>query len=99
MAVQGLSAEQINALMAGSRTKGQYSEALGTFLESGEAGVSVDEAFPHLAGKNAGSVKQGFDGARTKKDAPEGADQVRVIKQGDTVYLLNQALIAGAEAA
>jgi|SRR5215472_5006055 len=94
--------DQIRAVYAKRRTKGLYLDLLAQFIESGEAGVSVREEWNTQLGdtenKKATSLKQGFENAKDKKDAPEGSDQVDVIVDGDDVYLLNRAVLDGAAA-
>lgn len=93
----GLTAEQITALLGASRTKGQYTTYLGDFLTSGEAGVCVNEQWVDLKDKKASTLKQGFENAKDNKNAPDGADNVKVIVNEDRVFLINLAA-AGVEA-
>lgn len=85
----GLTAEQIQALLGKTRTKGQYIVYLNKFVESGEAGICVNEEFADLASKKASTLKQGFEGAKNAKDAVEGAEFVKVVPNDDKVYLIN----------
>ena len=95
--------EQIRAVYAKRRTKGLYLDLLAKFIESGEAGVSVRDEWNTILGdtenKKATSLKQGFENAKDKKDAPDGAELVDVIVDGDDVFLLNRAILdaSGAE--
>ena len=97
-----LTTDQIMALLSKTRRKGEYTELLNEFVESGEAGVSVGEKWPHLSGKKATTLKQGFEAAKDKKEAVDGADKI-VVKsdKGDdgaeSVYLINLALVEGVE--
>ena len=97
-----LTTDQIMALLSKTRRKGEYTELLNEFVESGEAGVSVGEKWPHLSGKKATTLKQGFEAAKDKKEAVDGADKI-VVKsdKGDDgtegVYLINLALVEGVE--
>src|SRR4051812_48288306 len=45
----GLTQEQINALMATTRTKGQYIQLITEFLDSDENGVDVKVQWPELS--------------------------------------------------
>jgi hypothetical protein len=89
--------DQIRAVYAKRRTKGLYLDLLAQFIDSGEAGVSVREEWNTILGdtenKKATSLKQGFENAKDKKDAPEGADLIDVIVDGDDVFLLNRAVL------
>lgn len=85
----GLTAEQIQALLGKTRSKGQYIVLLNQFLESGEAGVCVNEEWMELRDKKATTLKQGFENAKENKDAAEGSDQVKVIANEDKVFLIN----------
>ena len=91
-----LSPEQIREIYAKRRTKGQYADFLAEFLASGDNGVEVKDQWTQLADKKASTIKQGFENAKDKKDAPEGADRVDVIVDGEDVFLINAAMLAGA---
>lgn len=84
-----LTPEQIAQLLSTSRSKGQYNVYLGKFVESGDAGVCANEEWVDLATKKASTVAQGFENAKKNKDAPEGAEFVKVLKNEDKVYLIN----------
>jgi len=97
-----LSPEQIRSIYAKRRTKGLYNELLEQFMASGENGVSVREQWPTQftwdaekeegeRGKQATTLKQGFENAKDRKDAPEGSELIDVIVDGDEVYLINRA--------
>jgi|SRR5215471_1358026 len=99
-----MTAEQIRAVYAKRRTKGLYSELLATFVDSGEPGVSVREEWPTQfswdasqpegeRGKVASTLKQGFENAKDKKDAPDSFALVDVIVDDTEVYLLNRAIL------
>lgn len=90
----GLTAEEIQALLGRSRTKGQYVVRLNEFVGTGEMGINVRETWVEFADKQASTLKQGFDNARDNKEAAEGTDQVKVIKQEDDVFLINLAVAA-----
>lgn len=89
----GLTDEQIKVLLSTTRTKGQYITYLAEFLDSGEKGVCVNEEWIDLSEKKSSTLKQGFENARENKNAPDGADAVKVIVSGDKedarVYLVN----------
>lgn len=85
----GLTSEQIAALLGNTRTKGQYTVYLTDFLTSGEQGICVNEQWVDLAGKKATTLKQGFENAKDNKNAPDGAENVKVISNEDKVYLIN----------
>jgi hypothetical protein len=87
----GLSADQIAQLMAGSRTKGQYTTYLTDFVNSGEGGVCVNDEWIDLKDKKASTLKQGFENAKDKKDAPAEFANIRVLTNEDKVYLINPA--------
>lgn len=90
----GLTAEQIQALVSGTRKKGEYVASLNQFIASGENGCDVRETWPEFQGRKVSTLKQGFDNAITNKAASDGADQVKVYKQGEDVFLVNMAVAA-----
>jgi hypothetical protein len=92
-----LSAEEIQALLGRTRQKGQYVELLNRFVESGEGGIDAKAEFVEIRDKQASTIKQGFDAAKDKKEAVDGAEKVKVIKSEENVYLVNLAA-AGVEA-
>lgn len=85
----GLTAEQIQQLLGKSRSKGQYIVHLNSFLASGEGGVCANDEWVDLADKKATTLKQGFENAKTNKDATDGAENVKVLVNEDKVYLIN----------
>ena len=96
--------EQIRAVYAKRRTKGLYAEKLAAFIDSGDGGVSVREEWPTdfswdeskpegERGKVATTLKQGFENAKDKKEAPEGAEFIDVIVDGNDVFLLNRVVL------
>lgn len=88
-----LSNDQIRAIYAKRRTKGLYTQFLAEILESGDNGCDVKETWPQLADKKASTIKQGFENAKEKKDAPEGADAIDVIVDGEQVFLINANMV------
>jgi len=97
--IMPLSNEQIMALLSKTRQKGVYTDRLNEFLASGEQGIEVNSTWPDLGGKKATTLKQGFEAAKDKKEANEGADKVIVKTDEEKVYLINLALVEGVEAA
>jgi hypothetical protein len=96
--IMALSPEQIRAVYAKRRTKGLYTDLIAEFLAMEEGGVSVKEQWnAQLGEKKVTSLKQGFDNVKKSKGAPDGAELVDVIVDGDDVYLINKALV-GSEA-
>src|SRR5262245_36054863 len=84
-----LTPDQITALLAKGRTRGDYEQVLREFLDSSEAGIQVPLDSGALAGKTAKQAKTGFDNAkkRTNSDgtglAIAGANHVKVIAADD----------------
>lgn len=87
----GLTPEQIQALLGASRSKGQYIVYLNKFIDSGEGGVCVNDEWVDLADKKPATLKQGFENAKTNKEAGEGAENVKVMVNEEKVYLINLA--------
>jgi hypothetical protein len=83
MAGQALTAEMIQALLAQSKSRGEYDQVLREFLGSGEMGIEVDIHGGPLQGKRAKQVKVGFDNARKKTNdnglVHPGGKELRVI--------------------
>lgn len=84
-----MTAEQIQALLSGTRQKGQYLGYLNEFLASGEAGVCANEQWIALKDKKATTISQGFKNAKDNKQAAEGSEFVSVLTNEDKVYLIN----------
>jgi hypothetical protein len=97
--IMPLSNDQIMALLSKTRQKGVYTDRLNEFIASGEGGLCVNEQWPDLGGKKATTLKQGFEAAKDKKEASEGADKVIVKTDEDKVYLINLAHVEGVEVA
>lgn len=92
MAGTALNLDQIEQLLASSRTRGEYEDYLRDFIAGPNVGIEVDLTSGTLAGKDAKNVYTGFNNARKKMDADtgkpavEGGAQVQVIlKQVDMV--------------
>lgn len=90
----GMSADQIAQLLGKTRQKGVYTDKLNEFVQSGEMGVCANEQWVEFADKKSATLKQGFEAAKDKKEAIEGADQVKVIVSDEKVYLVNIAVAA-----
>lgn len=88
MATTPLDASTIQELLSKARTRGEYARELATFLAGDENGVQVNLEEGVFAQKKPQSVKIGFENARKSKDAPEGAENVRVVMHENGVYLL-----------
>jgi hypothetical protein len=87
----GLTQDQVNSLLANTRSKGQYASALTEFIASADQGVCVTDEWAEFEDKKPATLKQGFDNAINSKNAPEGASGVRVIANDDKVYLVKAA--------
>ena len=93
-----LTPDQIKSIYAKRRTKGLYNSLLDAFMESGDPGISVKEEWAtQLGEKKATTLKQGFENAKDRKDAPEGSELVDVIVDGEDVFLINRAHTEGLE--
>jgi len=79
-----LTDEQIDELLATTKSKGQYLEVLNSFVESGVRGRKIPLDSGRFAGKASASVKTGFLTAVSKAGMSE---QVRVIAPKDTGYV------------
>jgi hypothetical protein len=87
----GLDPNEVKRLYANRRQKGLYTQLLSELIGSGENGANVKENWPQLAEKPASTLKQGFENAKQKKDAPEGSENIDVIVDGENVFLINTA--------
>lgn len=78
-----LTAEQIQQLLSGTKSRGEYDAVLKEFLNSGSMGIEVDIHSGPLAGKRAKQAKIGFDNARKKTNETglvhPGGTAVRVV--------------------
>ena len=83
-----LDADAISALLAKSKQRGEYDRQLKNFVDEGVPGVQVSLAEGVFQGKAASSVKAGFEGAKKREGAPAEAANVRVIQDGDSIYLI-----------
>lgn len=80
-----LTNEEIDALLATTKTKGQYAEVLNSFVESGARGRKIPLDSGRFAGKQGTSVRTSFLSAVAKADM---ADKVRVIAPKDAGYVV-----------
>lgn len=79
-----LTDEQIDELLATTKSKGQYTEVLNQFVESGVRGRKIPLDSGRFSGKASASVKTGFLTAVGKAGL---SDQVRVIAPRDAGYV------------
>lgn len=79
-------------VLAGARGRGDYKTILSAFIEAGVRLAQIPLDGGMLEGKNAQTVKTGFENAKSSKEPPEGADQVKVVKKDDLIYLVNSAV-------
>ena len=90
MAGRALDMDAIGALLASSKTRGDYREYLIDFVNGESVGEEVDLSAGNLAGKDAKNVAQGFNGARKKMledgtpSVPGGKDVKVLLKWEDT---------------
>lgn len=90
MAGKPLDMDAIGALLASSKTRGDYREYLIDFINGENVGEEVDLSAGNLAGKDAKNVAQGFNGARKKMledgtpSVPGGKDVKVLLKWEDT---------------
>jgi hypothetical protein len=89
---QTLDASAIQELLAKSKQRGEYDRQLKNFLESDVPGIQVPLTEGIFQGKASSSVKAGFEGAKKREGAPDGSSEVRVIVDGENVYLIRQDL-------
>jgi hypothetical protein len=80
-----LTNEEIDALLATTKSKGQYTEVLNSFVESGARGRKIPLDSGRFSGKAPASVKTGFLTAVSKAGQ---SDQVRVIAPKDAGYVV-----------
>jgi hypothetical protein len=81
-------------ILAGARGRGDYKTVLKAFIESEHRLVEVPLTGGLFEGKKAQTVKTGFENAKNAKEPVEGSDKVKVVKKGDQIYLVNQAVAA-----
>lgn len=97
MAVEALSDNAIQELLAATKTRGDYDREMIAFVDSEEKGVEVSLETGTFAGKKATSVKTGFELSRkreaTLKDHPDVAN-VRVINAENRIYLIRTDLVS-----
>lgn len=98
-----LTPEQIQELLADSRGRGDYGQWLSNFVKSGSPGEEVDLTTGLLAGKTADKVKTGLENAKKSRDKDgvlkyPDAQNVMIIKKGDSVFVINRGVTEGATA-
>lgn len=86
--------QELAEILSGARGRGEYKTVLGAFIDAGIrlAQIPLDSGL--FEGKKASTVKTGFENAKSSKEPPAGADQVKVVKKDEKVYLVNQAVTA-----
>jgi hypothetical protein len=89
--LQGLSSEQIDELMASSRTRNAYAPRLVEFCDSDEAAVNPADVWPEFKAKKASTLYQGFNNA-VKKGQLE--DTILVKLWNENVFLLHKERVA-----
>jgi hypothetical protein len=91
-------------LLQGQRTRGDYDTVLRDFLASGAPGILIPLDSGPMTGKSADQVKTGLENARKRTDSNtgqlvhQGAQNVRVVKKDDLVYLIDTSKVQGAQA-
>lgn len=83
--------DELAAILAGTRGRGDYRTILEAFIKSGHKMVKIPLDRGLLEGKKAATVKSGFENVKTAKNPLEGADKVLIRKREDDVFLVNQA--------
>jgi hypothetical protein len=83
-----LSDKDIASVLAGSRKRGDYREALETFVASGNKGERIDVEAGPFQGKSLTALYQSF-----VQNAKTHASNVRVVKNDEGVYLINTDLV------
>ena len=94
--INALDQDEINSLLGSVKQRGEYDRQLKTFMESNEPGVQVSLSEGPFAQKKPNSVKTGFESAKNREGAPEGATNVRVLVHEDSVYLIRTDIQAAA---
>lgn len=96
-----LSDDELNAALAGSRSRGLYDLNILTFLNSGRRGIQINLEDGDHEGKKSQSVKTGYESARERiaagktdadEDTVEAAKNTKVVGKTnpDRVFLLRQ---------
>jgi len=84
----GLDNSKIEDLIAGSRTRNQYTPKIDDFLASDEKAISVRENWPvEFKTKKGSALYQGFI---TAVKTSKLQDTVRVLKREEEVFLVNR---------
>lgn len=87
-------ADTLADLLSGAHGRGDYKTVLKAFIDAGIRLAQVPLGEGLFEGKKPQTVKTGFENAKTSKEPPAGADQVKVVKKNDQIYLINQAVSA-----
>lgn len=95
MGITALDHDAIANLLGSVKQRGEYDRQLKTFVESGEPGIQVSLTEGPFTNKKPNSVKTGFESAKSREGAPEGAANVRVLVHEDNVYLIRTDVSAG----
>lgn len=80
-----------------SAQKGEYAQILTDFLGTGEQYARINTAAEgngRFAGKQASSVSTALKNARDSKNAPEGADAIKISSKNGIVFLENTTVSA-----
>jgi hypothetical protein len=89
---------ELQDILSGARGRGDYKTIMQAFLNAKVrlAQIPLDTGLLADAGqpKKASTAKTGFENVKGSKTPPEGAADVKVIKKGEQVYLLNTAVPA-----
>lgn len=101
--MSALTPDMISELLSSQRTRGDYDKALSEFLKSGETAIEVNTDSGVLAGKSADQVKTGLENAKKRTNESgqlvhTGANNVRVIKKEEAVFLIDTSKVEGAGA-
>jgi hypothetical protein len=87
-AVEGrdLTPEEVQAFLASSNERGDYSNEVATFLESGLGGRVVNTSSGALAGRSTRAIKSGLKNAAKNKGVRvhERNGEIALIRTGDT---------------
>lgn len=83
-----LTNDEVLALLAKGRVKGQYEDSLKEFEDSDDIAVNPKEAWPMLyKTKELSALYQGFINAKKKMNGH--GEHIRVMKRDEEVFLIN----------
>ena len=104
--MQDVEDSDLDAILAGARAHGVYSDNLLAYMHSGRRGVEINLADGPHKGKKAASVKTGYESAikRLKEGKLTGAtdedkaaaDSLQVVSRNDRVFLARKDMAAAA---